>query len=276
MGSGSLYSNPEIYELAFGYRDLRAEVDTLLAWHGRVSRSSDTGHQRRQQAAFRVLELAAGPASHAIEFGRRGATVAALDNSVAMRRYAARRARAERVPLVVENGDMVDFDLGRRFDLVVLLGDSASHVHSLDDMVNHLRAVARHLSPHGVYVVEMAHPADFLTSAATTRNRWRVTHHGTTVDLTWRPGPAGIDPVSQVEENIVTVDVRRPGDASPERLSDSLRLRRWTATELDAAVRLAGRLEIAERHGSFDVDSTFAGRPDEWRMILVIRRRPRR
>jgi hypothetical protein len=35
---------------------------------------------------------------------------------------------------------------------------------------------------------------------------------------------------------------------------------------------MAGGLELAERHGSFDPDSAFDGGAGEWRMISVLRR----
>ena len=53
---------------------------------------------------------------------------------------------------------------------------------------------------------------------------------------------------------------------------DSLVLRHWTATELDAAIRLAGGMRLAARHGSFEPEASFDGSPGEWRMISVLQR----
>jgi hypothetical protein len=47
----------DAYEIAFGYRDIPAEVDLLTVW----SRRHGPGRPDR------VLELAAGPADHALE-----------------------------------------------------------------------------------------------------------------------------------------------------------------------------------------------------------------
>src|SRR5215469_8827142 len=69
-----IYEEPELYQLACAYRDVPAEVTALLAWCGEHSR----------EEVQTVLELAAGPAEHALELARRGLSATALDKSAAM------------------------------------------------------------------------------------------------------------------------------------------------------------------------------------------------
>merc|ERR1740124_262705 len=52
-----IYSLPALYDLAFGYRNYREEVDFLLYAHEKYSGFP----------AMRILELAAGPGRHSIE-----------------------------------------------------------------------------------------------------------------------------------------------------------------------------------------------------------------
>jgi SAM-dependent methyltransferase len=259
---GELYDEPQLYELAFSYRDIGAEVDAVEAWFTR----------RRGRSPTRVLELAAGPAAHAIEFGRRGAKVMALDTSHAMRAYAQRRAREQGVALDTVDADMVRFRIRRRrFDLAIVMLDSASHILDLDAMVSHLRAVAAHLVPGGLYVMEMSHPADFLAGSAKTQDRWRITRGEQRVDVRWTSPMRAFDPATQIWDNRLSVAVTARGRRRVVR--DRIRLRRWTATEMEAAVRLAGNLQLVERHGSFEVDGPFgAGDPGEWRMISLLER----
>src|SRR3954453_12736893 len=82
---GVLYREPRLYELAFSYRDIVAEVDAIESWC--------------RTRPGRVLELAAGPAAHGRELARRGSSVTALDLSRTMCAYAVRRARADRLAL---------------------------------------------------------------------------------------------------------------------------------------------------------------------------------
>jgi SAM-dependent methyltransferase len=258
-GPLSLYSDPALYELVFSVRDVRAEVDALLAWRGRA------GPPRQPATA---LELAAGPAAHAIEVARRGIGVSALDLSATMCAHARRRARQEGVTLEVVRADMTRFDLPGRFDLAFCMCDSAGHLHDLDQMVSHLRCVAAHLVAGGVYVLETSHPADFLGGVARTQDRWQVSRDGVRVDVRWTSGP--VDPTTQIGDDRIRVRVDQGGRRRV--VEGRLRLRRWTAVEVEAAVRLAGGLELVERHGSFDPDSRFDGGTGEWRMISVMRK----
>ena len=263
VSDGSLYGDPQLYELAFSYRDVVAEVDVLEAWY----RRRHSGKRPR-----RVLELAAGPAAHAIEFARRSTPAMALDSSPAMCAYAARRAEEQGVDLDVVQADMIRFRIPRRrFDLAVVMLDSAGHLLDLDSMVEHLRSVAAHLVPGGLYVIELSHPADFMGDAPKTQNRWRLTRDGARVDVNFTSPPRGFDPVTQVSRSRISVRVTERGRTRLVR--DHVALRRWTATELDAAARLAGTVRVVERHGSFAVDGPFgAGDPTEWRMISVLER----
>ena len=83
----SMYDAALGYEIAFSYRDVAAEVDALLRWC-----------DARPTA---VLEVAAGPAEHAIECVRRGMRATALDLSAAMCERAVANAAAAGVSLVV-------------------------------------------------------------------------------------------------------------------------------------------------------------------------------
>jgi SAM-dependent methyltransferase len=252
-----------LYELAFSYRDVAAEVDVLEAWYQR---------RHRGKRPRRILELAAGPAAHAIEFAHRTATATALDSSAAMCAYAGRRARQQGVDLEVVQADMVGFRLPRRrFDLAVAMLDSAGHLLDLDTMVEHLGSVASHLAPGGLYIIELSHPADFIGGGPKTQNRWRLTRDGTRVDVSFTSPTRGFDPVTQVSNCRISVRVTERDRTRA--LRDRIALRRWTATELDAAARLAGTLRVVERHGFFDVDAPFgAGDPSEWRMISILER----
>ena len=148
--------------------------------------------------------------------------------------YARRRADEERVSLDVVEADMVRFRLPRRrFDLAVVLLDSASHILDLEDMVTHMRALGAHLAPGGLYVMEMSHPADFLAGAPKTQDRWRLTRGAQHVDVRFTSPPAGFDPATQIWN--CRISVRVTEGRRQRVVRDRIALRRWTAMELDAA-----------------------------------------
>jgi SAM-dependent methyltransferase len=258
-----IYDEPELYELACAYRDIPAEVDALQAW-------CDRHWSGAAPAVGSVLELAAGPAGHAIELARRGLTAATLDLSPAMCARARASASRAGLPLTVIEGDMRSFALPVRFDLAITMLNSACHLLTLDDLVAHLTAVAANLVPGGLYVMELAHPADYLSRTPRTSSDWTTELDGIRVDVRWGgPGDA-IDPVTQVTHEHVSV-VARSADGSVRTATDVVPNRFWTLTEVSAAIRLAGGFSVASSYGDFDL-TTAIDASDAWRMILILRR----
>lgn len=243
-----IYDHPRAYELACSFRDVSAEVDALRDWAGE---------------ARNVLELAAGPAEHAREFARRGVPATALDLSPAMCAYACERGTG--LPLEVVEADMRDFRLGRRFDLVITMLDSTAHLMTLDDLVAYLGRVRDHLAVAGLAVIEMSHPADRLSDTPRVSSAWTVDKDGTRAHVRWgEPGDA-LDPVTQVVNDRVSIAID-----GGEVIQGVVPYRFWTATELRAAIRLAGGLTVQAQYGDFDADVPLAS-PEAWRMITLLR-----
>src|SRR5580693_9218643 len=207
----SIYQEPELYQLACAYRDVPAEATALLAWvdkHAKVApASAGAGAGAGGADGDRsVLELAAGPAEHARELARRGLRSTALDFSPAMCAYAAGQAKAAGLELNVVEADMRDFRIAgpdggqARFDLAITMLNSVCHLFTLDDLVSHLSAVAAHQAPGALYIVELAHPADFFSSAQRTSSEWTVDVGGVHARVRWGGRNDQIDPLTQITD----------------------------------------------------------------------------
>jgi SAM-dependent methyltransferase len=244
-----IYDHPVAYELACSFRDVAAEVAALRRWAGEVRD---------------VLELAAGPAEHAREFARQGVPATALDLSPAMCAYA--RERGHGLPLTVVRADMTGFRLARRFDLVITMLDSTAHLMTLDAFVAYLRCVARHLADDGLAVIEMSHPADRLGGTPRVTTAWTVERDGVRARVRWGEPSDELDPITQVVREHVTIAID-----GGEVVRGVVPYRFWTATELDAALRLAGGLTAVAQYGDFDARVPLDS-PDAWRMITLLRR----
>jgi SAM-dependent methyltransferase len=255
-----IYDSPELYELACAYRDVRSEVDALDRWYARHAGPDGPGS---------VLELAAGPAEHSLEFARRGAQVTALDLNAAMCAWAREKGAAAQLKLDVLQADMRDFSLAQPVDLAITMLNSACHLMTLDDLVAHLGAVGRAVTPGGLYVIELAHPADFLTLVPRTSSEWDSEVGTRRVHVRWGGGEDVIDPVTQVTREHVRVTVR--DDEGTRTLTDLVPNRFWTGTEVSAAVRLAGGFAEVASYGDFTDDVSLSDR-EAWRMIIVLRR----
>jgi SAM-dependent methyltransferase len=270
----SIYQEPELYQLACAYRDVPAEATALLTWLDEHAKLPGDG---AGVGARSVLELAAGPAEHARELARRGLRATALDFSPAMCAYAAGQAAAAGLELTVIEADMRDFritgpDGGQtRFDLAITMLNSLCHLFTLDDLVNHLSAVAAHLPTGSLYIVELAHPADFFAAAPRTSSEWTVDVGGVHAQVRWGGRQDRINPLTQVTDEHMTIKATAE-DGTVRTVSDVVPNRFWTLTEFTAAVRLAGGYELAASYGDFD-DTTALDAPTAWRMILILRRR---
>ena len=267
-----IYDEPGLYQLACAYRDVPAEVSALLSWCGKHWQGGqDRGGTGNDGGGPRsVLELAAGPAEHALELARRGFRASALDRSAAMCGYAAAQAKAAGLELDVVEADMRDFSIEGRFDLAITMLNSLCHLFTLDDLVRHLTAVAAHLVPGGLYIAELAHPADYFAPVPRTSSEWTVERGGLRAQVRWGGGHDRIDPVSQITREQMTITARS-ADGTTRTVSDVVPNRFWTATEMAAAIRLAGGLAPAASYGDFD-DTTALDDPAAWRMIVVLRR----
>jgi SAM-dependent methyltransferase len=248
---GSIYDMALGYEIAFSYRDVSAEVDALVRMAGRTPAS--------------VCELAAGPAEHAVECAKRGWRASAVDLSPAMRDRARANAAMAGVTLDVIDADIRDFQLEQPVDLAFCMISSISYVLTLDDMIDHLSAVRRALTPEGCYIVEGSHPSEQF-GPKVTQTTWSCTRDGIESTLSWGAESDTIDPVTQQTELHVTLAMSGPDGTQS---TTSLEMDRfWTRDEMHAAARLAG-LRIDAEFGDFEGGKLTD--PDAWRMIQVFR-----
>jgi len=254
------YSRPEIYDIAFDFRDVPKECDVLSRVYQKLN--------GRPPTTF--LELAAGPALHAREFARRGLTATALDASDEMVAYGGGEARRRGIDLVYEKGDMVSFDLGRSFDLVAILMDSTSYLLDNDAVLTHLDCVADHLTDGGLYLLEMGHPKDVFNMNPSVENKWEMSRDGKTVETTWGRKDDKFDPIRQITNTTVTVKVTTGEDTHE---FEEIGLQRcFTANEFKALVRASGRFSIAEILGAMDDSIPFSNEKGAWRMVPILRR----
>lgn len=256
----SVYGLPRIYDIAFGYRNVPREVAVVLGWYAACTGSTPPR---------RVLELACGPGNHARAFAEAGLEVLAIDQSEAMCAYAREKLAGLDLPITIRHADMTRFAVSAPVELAASMLDSVSHLLDLDAMVNHLTAVRAALRPGGIYIAEMAHPGDFMTTRPRTITRWVQRRGDTEVRIAWGADGDRFDPTTQTGQATVLIRVTGPGGIRT--VVDQVAYRRWTPVEMQAAARLAG-LEVLRWYGALEADAPFDNEPGAWRMIPVLRR----
>ena len=128
----------ELYDLFYDWKDYAGEAakvrDIVAA---------------RNPGARTLLDVACGTGRH-LEHLRDAYAVEGLDVDEGLLAVA-----AERLPgVALHHADMRDFDLGRTFDVVTCLFSSIGYVQTAENLKRAVAAMARHLEPSGVLLVE--------------------------------------------------------------------------------------------------------------------------
>ncbi|MFD1832782.1 class I SAM-dependent methyltransferase [Streptomyces desertarenae] len=131
----------ELYDLVFRSRGKNFEEE---------ARGLAEAVRSRFPGAASLLDVACGTGAHMETFTELFDHVEGLEYAPAMRETATRRLPG--VP--VHAGDMRDFDLGRTFDAVTCMGNAVGELGSHAELKSAIAAMAAHLVPGGVLVVE--------------------------------------------------------------------------------------------------------------------------
>ena len=256
-----VYSEAELYEAAFGYRDYQNEWSFIeTVWH-RFGWHVVSPH---------VVEIAAGPAGHALEAARAGWISYALDKSAAMVELGRTRARDMGVTLDYSQQDMCAFTLPSPCHLAVTMLDSISYITSNDEFLSHLSSVRDALLPGGLYIIETDHPAAVFGFDRTTDSSWTVDFRGAELRVEWVAEADSFDPVTQCSRMRASFELWS-GDTLERVIRESAWQREFTLQEIDALARASGAFEIVGVFGGFDLDLGLAD-DGTWRTLVALRR----
>lgn len=127
------------YDVIYALKDYGAEAQHLL----------DIIREHQQSGGERLLDVACGTGKH-LEFLKEEYEVEGLDLSLEMLDIA-----QERTPDVLyHHADMMDFDLGKEFDVVTCLFSSIGYVKTLDNLHRAVKCMSNHLVAGGVLIIE--------------------------------------------------------------------------------------------------------------------------
>jgi SAM-dependent methyltransferase len=259
MNNLDIFLLPRAYDVIF-QRNYDNECD-FLRWCQETYGSC-------QDRSF--LELGCGPARFARGMALRGYQGIGLDLNQEMLRYATAAAAQEGVELTLLHGDMAEFVLPRQVGLAACMLDTACHLVTNEQMVAHLRSVARGLLPGGVYVMDMAHPR--VSMAPLARPGVRVARDGDMeIELVWGDPADPWDPIDQHWLTTVKMQVREHGRVVAQQ-EGRMPLRYYLAQELRALVALSGAFRALHWHGEVTYPPVpFDNDPGAYRrMVLVL------
>jgi ubiquinone/menaquinone biosynthesis C-methylase UbiE len=134
------------------YRDLARYYDVIHQWkdyEGEVRRLLALIAKYKRSRGRALLELACGTGAHARFLARRF-DVVATDLNEGMLKVARRKTK----DVKFVRADMAQFDLRRRFDMVVCLFSSIGYLKTYERLEEAIDRIGRHLVPGGVAVIE--------------------------------------------------------------------------------------------------------------------------
>jgi SAM-dependent methyltransferase len=111
-----------------------------------------------RQRTGAVLELACGSGQLIVPVASMGVPATGLDQSAKMLLAAHRRATASGTQVEFVEGDMREFDLGRRFSLIFVARNSLLHLSEHGEFAAFFSSVRRHLEPDGVLAFDIFNP----------------------------------------------------------------------------------------------------------------------
>lgn len=189
----------------------------------------------------RVLDLACGTGRLTVPLARRF-DMTGLDRSPAMLAAARAKAAASDVSVQWLEGEMSEFELDRRFDLIAVTCNSLAHLTDDEALTACLRAVRRHLAPEGVFAFDVVNP-DLKTLARPVKERSKRAAGASGLRVR---EIASYDPLARVREATWRV---HDGDGSIRNVVFSLR--QFFAGELPGLLDQAG-LQLISRWGDFE------------------------
>ena len=251
------YTAPRLYEIAFDM-NRKGEVDFLVHCFRRFAR-------RRVR---RVLDIACGTGPHLVRLAERGYEMAGLDLSPRNIEFLRERLNGKGLGGDLVVGDMTDFRLARPVDAAICMQDSQGHLLTNEQLVDHLRAVARNLRRGGVYVFDR-----YMTSSWTNPARswsWSRRRGGLIVRASFS-ALNDVDPVSQIFKEYMTLEAVENGTRRVYRQTHMSRM--VFPQELRALVELAGGFEFVQWFFGFKPHQTLERSKHPLLMVVVLRKR---
>ncbi len=141
----TLYDDSRFYDLVHG--DFAAP-EVLAFYEDKIERYGSP-----------ILEIACGSGAYLVPFAEKNIEAVGVDISPEMLKRAKEKASARNVSLDLKTGDMRDFELNRKFPLILLLGNSLQHLETREDVEKCFASVKKHLTPNGRFIVEVFNPS---------------------------------------------------------------------------------------------------------------------
>ncbi len=221
-------------------------------WADYVSRLASL-HGHPILPGSRVLDLATGTGSVALEFARRGCFVVGLDLSAPMIEEAERKSAEEGLPVKFLVRDLRSFKLPSEFDHAVCLYDSLNYILDADELKHAFANIEGALQPQGLLIFDVNTVRALEEELFTQRNR-----PGAPVEYRWQ---SKYDPQSRISRIRMEFHVL----STDEKFRIVQRQRAYTEAELRSMLFHAGFANIT----TYDAYRSVPPSPESDRVFYI-------
>ena len=160
----------------------------------------------------------------------------------------------------------------QKYDIAYILIASFAHLLTNQDILDNFSFVAELLNENGMYVIVTAHPRDFWgVGKQYATCHWTMERDGIVVITDWGGNDDAFDPLTEIDEVIVTFAVTENSETTIYQCPE--RLRRLSIQTFHALVQLSGRFEIAHLLGDLDESVPLSNEDKSGRLVAVLRKR---
>lgn len=254
----AFYQRALYYDIALS-RDISREVEFLQAVYQYYC-------GRPMQSA---LDIACGPGYYAFALAEQGVSVTGLDLQEEMISLAQSRAELAARPLDWLVADMRDFQLPTPVDMAICMFDSLDALTQNEDIVQHMRTVARNLRPEGLYLIDLTHPRDCNYDRYGSF-QYNGQRDGTAVAVTWATNNPQFDLVTG--RTRVAVEIAVTENGRTQTIHDEAEERLLHPQEITLLAKLSGAFEIVGWYGDYDLQQPLDYSPNSQRMLAVMQK----
>ena len=224
---------PEVYDFGFGW-DPRPEVERLLFLARECGVSPES-----------ALELGCGTGRLLSALRERVPVVRGLELRPEMAELARQRSAAP-----IEVGDMTDFSIARRFDLIFTSANTIRYVVEDAAIASFWRSVARHLSPGGVFIADLELGLAWEAERVGKPGIWTITRGDQEVRVSWGVGRA---PTRAVPRSVIQFTFEARGEQWRGFWSEEFPLRSFDGQDFVGfaernGLALSGLYELRDPH----------------------------
>lgn len=193
-----------------------------------------------------VLDLACGAGRHSVALSRMGFPVTGVDTSIDALSIAQKQADQNKVGAEFLEGDIRHLNIGRTFDLILLVGNALGYGTDLDQQ-HILSGVTSHLKPTGIFVIGLS---NVLRTIGSLKDEGDRAHEIKVDGHTYRIREQyQFDPRTMMKTSTWTAEMD-----NKEQYRQQTRVRLYFFPELTSMLAQAG-LEIINAFGSYQGQS---------------------